>query len=271
MIQLPDAAQQGKYHVAVCIPSHETLPYQFANSLANMLGYSVHEIGDMVNITTHWCVGTYVHRAREQLVREIAQMGAHYILWLDSDHDFPKDLLIRLLAHDKAMVGINYATRGVPVRYVGIKRASIDHPDDPALLETTEESTGLEETEALGFGAVLMKTAILPTLPEDGPWFFFEYNFEEGIHVGEDVYFCRLVRQAGWEIHCDHDLSKECTHVGQIAYRLNHVWAMEEDGLNVDHYIQRTTDGDSELAESDGSDDSDPDLHPASGSEVEAG
>ena len=254
MVLIPDAAKQGKYHVAICIPSHESVPYQFANSLANMVGYTIHEIGHLANITTHWCVGTYVHRAREQLIEEIAGLGAHYILWLDSDHNFPKDLLVELLAHNVAMVGINYAKRGIPVRYVAIKRTSIDHPGNAALLPTREDSTGLEECEAVGFGAVLMKCVIIPTLPIDKPRFFFETNDVGDIHVGEDVYFCRLVREAGWEIHVDHDLSKRCTHIGQLEYRLNHIWDAEAEGVNVDYDVQRVEDSGSELGEPERSD-----------------
>jgi len=99
-----------------------------------------------------------------------------------------------------------------------------------------------------------MKCAIIPTLPIDKPRFFFETNDAGDIHVGEDVWFCRLVRAAGWEIHVDHDLSRECTHIGQFEYRLNHVWAMEEEGVNVDYDVQRVEDGGSELGEPERSD-----------------
>lgn len=261
---LETGTEDHKYHIAIAIPTHESVPYQFALALANMVGYTIHEIGEYVNITTHCVAGTYVHKAREQLLHEVTEMGAHYMLWLDTDHHFPKDLLIQLLAHDVEMVGINYSTRSVPPRYVAIKRASIDHDGKdgdlgPALCKTTPESTGLEEVEAIGFGAVLLKMAVADTLPKNEPKFFFKYDWEDKVHVGEDVYFCRMVRAAGWKLYVDHDLSKECTHVGQMAYRLDHVWGMEEEGINVDYNVHQPEDDDSQLAESVGSDEPDPD------------
>lgn len=253
MIETPDGPSDGKYHIAIAIPTHEMVPHQFASALSAMVGYTIHEIGELVNLTTHFVVGTYVHKAREQLLDEISEMGAHYILWLDSDHNFPKDLLIRLMAHDVEMVGINYTFRSVPARYVAFERTTIDHQEDGLggkLLETKEDSHGLAEVEALGFGAVLMKMVIVPTLPKNKPRFFFEWNEEKNIHVGEDVWFCRLITQAGWNIYVDHDLSKECTHIGQIQFRLNHVWAQEEIQARNDLELQRTADSGGELAES---------------------
>lgn len=270
MLERPDPSS-GKYHIAICIPSHDTVPYQFANSLANMIGHSIHMIGDMVDITTQWVIGTYIHRARQQLIDQVYAEGAHYILWLDSDHDFPKESLIRLLQHDKPIVGVNYASRGTPPRYVGIKKTHAEHGSEACLLPTREDSTGLEECEALGFGMLLMKTAILPTLPKDEPWFFFGHGQEDEHgqrnHIGEDVWFCKLVRDAGWEILCDHDLSKEIHHVGQIAYRLNHVWAMEEAGYDVDYDVRGTTDGTGELDKSERHGSDDQDGHPVGGEE----
>jgi hypothetical protein len=261
---LDTGTPDNKYHIAICIPTHETMPYQFAMALANMVGFTIHVLGDMVDITTHCVVGTYVHKAREQLLHEVMEMGAHYMLWLDSDHHFPKDALVRLLQHDKPIVGINYSIRGVPPRYVAIKRASIDN-DDPALCPTRADSTGLESVEAIGFGMVLMKMVVADSLPKDEPKFFFHYDWAEKIHVGEDVYFCRMARKAGWEVLVDHDLSKECTHVGQMEYRLDHVWGMEEEGINVDYDVHEPEDDDSKLAESVGSDGDNPDDDPVGG------
>lgn len=261
MIITPD--EKEKITVTICIPTHNMVPYQFASSLAAMVGYTVYTLGQHINITTNWVVGTYVHKARQQLIEEAYEIGTNYLLWLDSDHHFPMDLLVRLMQHDKEMVGINYSTRGVPPRYVAVERVSADHQEDGLggkIMPTHREDTGLVEVEALGFGAVLMKATILPTLPKDKPWFFFQWDVESGRHIGEDIWFCRMVREAGWKIHVDHDLSKECTHIGDMAYRLDHVWAMEEEaeGYHGDYSIQRTPDSGGELDEPERSDEPDP-------------
>jgi hypothetical protein len=256
------ANTDDKYHVAIVVPTHDMVPAHFAASLSNMIGYTQSVLGDKVLLTTQWMIGTYIHRAREQLLDEAIEIGCHYILWLDSDHKFPMDSLVRLLSHDVPMVGINYSTRGVPPRYVAIERTMSEHLEDGLggkLLATTEEDTGLAKVEALGFGMVLMKAAIYPTLPKDGsPNFFFTHDpVDSRMHIGEDVWFCKRVRQAGWDIFVDHDLSKECTHIGQIEYRLQHVWAMKEEDQYVDYPVLGTDDSDGELAEPERSGESD--------------
>jgi hypothetical protein len=252
MIESPD----DNIYVSICVPTHEFIPYQFAFDLANMCAFAVHASGDRIKIQTFVQAGTYVHRARQNLIDNVP--GAHYILWLDSDMRFPKETLLRLIQHDKPMVGINYSTRGVPPRFVAIKRVSIDHQEDGLggkICATLEDSTGLEEVEAIGFGAVLMKAAIIPTLPTEGePWFWYglDKNDRE-LHVGEDVWFCRLVREAGWQIFVDHDLSKECAHVGVLEYKVQHAEGelerKREEDPDVDHLVYNIAKPDSELAE----------------------
>ena len=256
MIAAPD--DDGRYRIHIVVPANDNVSAQWAMSFANMVGYTMSVLGDKVKISTRARIGTYVHRAREELIRDVAEEGGHYILWCDADHVFPADALVKLLGHDKAMVGINYTTRRMPPRFVAVKETAVEHDGKGKLCQTREDSEGLETVEALGFGLVLMKLAILPTLPEEGPWFFFEHN-DNGSHVCVDVWFCRLVRQAGWEIHVDHDLSKLCTHVGTLEYRLDHVWALmeETEDYHGDYDLQRASDGDRELDEQERPDESD--------------
>jgi hypothetical protein len=251
MIETPDIEP---YRVIISIPTLDHVPYQFAIDLANMVGWSNAAIGDKVAIATNIVANTYIHKGRQQLLDEALKLGGHYVLWLDSDMRFPKDLLIRLLAHDKEMVGINYSTRGIPPRFVAIKRVGIDDENNEGYAcATYPDSTGLEEVEAVGFGAVLMKMVVTQTLPENEPWFWYGYNDAGRTHVGEDVWFCRLVRKGGWKIYVDHDLSKECRHMGQMEFALEHAQKMLEDRQeeepDVDHLVYRVADSGGELAE----------------------
>jgi hypothetical protein len=119
------------------------------------------------------------------------------------------------------MVGINYAQRGVPSDFVAIKTVGLGAAG--VKLRTTDESTGLEEVEAMGFGMVLMKTSALTGMPDpdEVPWFQNRHLGGEQ-WMGEDVFFCERFREAGGRIFVDHDLSKECRHVGQFEYTLAH-------------------------------------------------
>lgn len=214
--------------VSILVPAHDMCATMFAYDLANLNSYTIAnitELGDTVTVGLTFCPGTYVHAARWDLLLAALEQGAHYICWIDSDMRFPRDALMRLIKRDVDVVGINYCTRGLPPRYVAIKEVGRVGSN----LETTEASTGLEEVDAMGFGLVLMKTRPLLNLPRDGkPWFWFEWMEERKNMMGEDVYFFKLMREAGVKLYIDHDLSKECRHIGSFEYGLHHVEAWRE-------------------------------------------
>ncbi len=281
------AAPRG-VKVAICVPAHDNLPTYFAYDLAGMIGWTTRhfsEPGAIEEISLHMVKGTYVHTARQDLVVAALQGEADYILFLDSDMRFPKDALVRLMSHRKAMVGTNYARRGVPPEFVAIKTQT--HLDEDGervegeLLQTKADSAGLEEVEALGFGCILIHRTVFQAMGqvhdprEKGPFWFFEYAPDLKTHVGEDVYFCRLAREVGTTIYVDHDLSKDIRHIGQFEYALDHTWAFyaEEERLldGSDNQLHDAEDGDSGRSEQGRSDGDHPRLYSASGSVLESG
>lgn len=221
--------EQRPIRIAVCIPTHDNHPAMFTFDLASML---VHATGTLaveglIDFGLFMLKGTYVHTARESLAEQVLEAGFDFILWLDSDMRFPKDLLERLLQHGKPIVGVNYCSRGAPYRFIAIETLENEHPGEGRQLATTEESTGLAEVDAVGFGALLMKTSVLVSMLEDRPWFFYEYT-EHG-HTGEDVFFCQKARKHDWKIYVDQDLSKEMAHIGQFEHTVGQVARLKED------------------------------------------
>jgi hypothetical protein len=219
--------------VAICIPAHDMCHTQFMYDLAKMMGYlGAGPIADGVleAVSINLVQGTYVQLARQELANVCLRDDVDFSLWLDSDMRFPKDVLIQLLLHREPIVGINYSTRGVPANFVAIKK--VGGKDGPGYkLATTEKSTGLEEAEAIGFGAVLIRKDVFRTLHEKmptekhGPWFKVDWCEHLKRVRGEDVNFCLRAREVGFRIMVDHDLSKECQHLGSFPYRLEHAEA----------------------------------------------
>lgn len=222
--------ERAPISVVVAIPTHDSVPAGFMYDFARLCAYTGLAVEQgLLDLNISMVQGTYVHTARQQLAEMALEQGATHVLWLDSDMRFPKDSLLRLLKHGKPIVGVNYSTRGVPAHFVGIKRVAVDSEDEGARLVTGPDSTGLEEVEALGFGMVLMRTSVLASMGEP-PWFFFQWlPNEKHRQVGEDVYFCRKARAAGWKVFADHDLSKEIAHVGSFEYRVDHAQACVEE------------------------------------------
>lgn len=217
--------------VMVAVPTHDMVPALFSYDLAGMMAFTCSNfVGPdrlIESVGLVFLTNTYIHRARQELAEEAIKRGVDCVLWLDSDMRFPKETLIYLLKHNEDIVGVNYSKRGIPPEFVAAKSHS-----PPERLVTGPDSTGLEEVESVGFGVVLMRASVLRTLdpPERSghPWFWHEWVAEGDTHVGEDVFFCRMAREAGFTVYVDHDLSKACAHIGTLEFTTEHPLAVLE-------------------------------------------
>lgn len=219
--------------IAIAMVSHDMVPIGFAYDLANLVAFTAASLPEGTELGVNLVSGTYVHAGREQMLKGdgrnngLLAQGVTHILWVDTDMRFPKDALARLWQHNVDMVGINYSTRGAPCNYVAIKTVG-DDENVGCKLETTSDSEGIEEVDAVGFGMVLMKAKAMNNMPIDEPWFWFEYLPKRRQMIGEDVYFCSLLKKHGGRIFVDHDLSRKCAHIGQYEYTLEDVQATKE-------------------------------------------
>ena len=187
--------------LAIAVPALSNVPAVFANDLAKLYAETR---ACLPQVTLAMQIGTFVHQARERLLHDVTELwGATHILWLDADMTFPPDTALRLLKHDLPVVAANYVTRVPPSR----PTARIQ-----GMCVSSADATGLEVVDHVGMGVFLMKTDFVSSLPH--PRFWYSTPTET-----EDVYFCRLLWNAGHRIVIDHDLSKEVGHVGQFTYR----------------------------------------------------
>ena len=76
--------------IMIAVPCMDQVPARFAQSLATL-----QKVGECV---IGFQVGSLVYVARENLAGGAIEMGADYVLWLDSDMVFNPDTLVRLLA-----------------------------------------------------------------------------------------------------------------------------------------------------------------------------
>ncbi|MBV8548452.1 MAG: hypothetical protein JO126_03230 [Alphaproteobacteria bacterium] len=187
--------------VAIAVPSGDMVHAEFAMRLANMClnpGASCF----IVNARS-----SLVMVGRNQCVQAVQLAGASHLLFLDSDIVFPTDLISRLLAHDKDIVGGLYVQRAPPHRPVGMT------------LEGKVEAVpdGLHRMASLPTGCMLIKMGVFSALQQ--PWFNTRTVGDK--IMGEDVYFSENARQAGFDIWCDGTLSRELGHIGAKLYMLS--------------------------------------------------
>jgi hypothetical protein len=210
-LALPKGTERPVKRVLVAIPSRDDWKAGFGIDLVGLVGSTVKNRPD-IEMAVSGERGTYIVDQRHHLAQRAVESGADYILWLDSDMRFPKDALVRLLAHGQPIVAANYVTRTVPPQPV----THLDDRDKTKRLYTTPESTGLVEVAAAGMGVMLTSVEVFQTTPK--PWFGLHWVPQEDSWAGEDVWLCRSAREQGFKVMIDQDLSKEVLHLGELPY-----------------------------------------------------
>lgn len=214
--------------IALCIPAYGMVSARFLYSLTKLLTFTakarIEYDGEAVqpDIIPFLVSCSMLSESRNRLVVEAINAEADYLLWMDADHVFPEDALVRLLSRSKPVVGCNYGRRFEPTSPTAAKLVTDD--EERGLLWTTEAKARADEVEEvshLGFGLCLMHMSVFEALQAkadaDGlehfwPLFHFEMQ-PNGINTfGEDVFFFRKLREAGVSIWCDHALSWEVGH-----------------------------------------------------------
>jgi len=186
--------------VAIGIPSGDMVHADFAMSLATLC-FNAGARAFIVNAKS-----SLVMVGRNQIVEAARLAKATHLLFLDSDLTFPPDTLARLLAHGKDIVGGLYTQRVPPHHPLGMTLEG----------EHVAVTNGLRPMKSMPTGCLLIRLSIFDQLPK--PWF--NTGTDGDKILGEDFMFCERARQAGFEIWCDGDLSRDLAHIGQKAYRL---------------------------------------------------
>lgn len=219
--------------IALCIPCYGDPRRQFVQCLTDMIAYTQDaNLRDAdgnrldIEIKTFIISSSILTESRHRLVAEAILWEADFILFMDADHVFPPDALCRLWSRNLPIVGVNYARRCNPTAPTAATIVTDDIDEDVKnLVYTTKEKADageVEDVHHLGLGFCLVNAKVFDALQakaeKDGkdsflPLFQFTVK-EDGIGViGEDVYFFKKLRDAGFTPFCDHSLSWEVGHL----------------------------------------------------------
>lgn len=213
-----DLPSTEKIRVALCVPCQDMVHAGWAFSFASLVGFTA-AVYPGIELVSLQVKSTLLPDQRNSLVKRALEHGATHLLWFDADMTFPKDALVRLLDHDKDIVGVNYSTRRHPAM------PTVEAPDG-GLMYITPGATGLAEVSRMGFGLVLTKASVFDKIEK--PYFALAYRPKMDDFTGEDVYFCRKAREAGITPFIDLGLSQQVGHLGEFRYGLEHADAMRE-------------------------------------------
>jgi len=229
--------------VAICIPRYGDPKGAFAICLARLVAHSLSAPfhGGPLKIEIFSIASSDLVENRTILLKRAIEWQARYLLWLDDDHVFPPDALLRLLAHKLDLVGCNYARRTEPT---GPVAARLDESGNWQHVWTTQalaEAGAIEEVAHVGLGVCLMDMNLLHTVKahvEQGPgwanWAPFDRKPVPGTsaRMGEDSSFFQELREAGVRLHLDHALSWQVGHIAERVVMNADAVAQKEAWLN---------------------------------------
>ncbi len=213
--------------IAICTPHHSHIHAQYSISLMGLIAHTnassiiFNGVPAQVQLQVFMASGSLLPYTRNRLLRDAYDWKADFLLWLDSDHIFPADTLIRLLSRNLRVVGANYPRRSLPARPTAL---SVDGFD----LWTTKEKAeagAVEEVSRLGLGVCLMNMTVLNDVlrvaKAEGrktiwPMFSGEPVQDDLEGKGEDTFFFAKLRKAGIKTYVDHAVSWEVGHIHEI-------------------------------------------------------
>lgn len=189
--------------ICLGIPNTGTVRIETLLSVAAILSKTQHDI------YIAYRTGCYIEQNRTELIKTAIREKCDKIFFLDADIMVEGDVINKLLASGKPVVGAAYNNRSFPL-YSNVKIAD----ETGKLIEVPELPKELFKAAGVPTGAMLVDIETVKKLPE--PWFDLEY-FEDGsLKTGEDIFFCYKLRDAGVEVWCDPTI--QIGHVGTYVY-----------------------------------------------------
>lgn len=142
--------------------------------------------------------GYTIAENRNYIAVQACNNNSDYLLMIDDDMTFPPETLDKLLENQKDIIGVAYHPRsetGEIIKYLDETHVvKLEQETDPKYKDTFE-------CMATGTGIILIKCDVFKKMPR--PWFMFEYYPTGQCKLGEDWFFCREAKKAGYQIYTD--------------------------------------------------------------------
>jgi hypothetical protein len=193
--------------------------------LVQQLGKSGIEVG------IHTMKSPLIHQARNYLTSVFLTTEYQYMLFVDSDVEFEPEAVIRMMVAKKNIVCTPYRVKSVDTsKHI---YGAIEFKDPKNILILAE---GFVEIEAGPTGLMLIDRKVFERIIKNHPelkitnkatphadkshefyYNFFDFGFNDGYAMGEDVSFCRLARDNDFRIFAN--IESSTTHHGAYAWK----------------------------------------------------
>ena len=152
-----------------------------------------------------------IHQGRNYLTSLFLTTEYSHLLFIDSDVEFKPEAVLRMLVAKKDICTTPYR---VKTEDINLKIYTIELEKNAKLeggfVELKGGPTGLMLINREVFKKIIknypelkIKNSVLPDAGKDHDYYynFFDFKFEDGYSVGEDLSFCQLAKKAGFRIY----------------------------------------------------------------------
>ena len=218
---------QAKPSIFIAMPCYDSVKINTMLSVVKLiqqLGKSGIETG------IHTMKSPLIHQARNYLTSVFLTTQYQYMLFVDSDVEFQPEAVLRMMVAKKNIVCTPYR---VKAEELSKHIYTVEFKDPKNILVL---AGGLVEIEAGPTGLMLIDCKVFEKIIKNHPelkirnkatphaekshefyYNFFDFGFNDGYAMGEDVSFCRLARGNGFKIYAN--IESSTTHHGSFAWK----------------------------------------------------
>ena len=198
-------------------PCHSNITVQYCRSALALTKELV-----QAGIEHEWAIHqgcSIISIARNLLVQKFLDGKCNYLFWIDSDIRFEPDDFAKIYRLD-ADIGVGAASTRAEKRLINMWKGG-------KRLASLEALSGPIEVDYAGTGFMAVKREVIEVLSQSCGAFManddrvpalYMTPIHDGEFEGEDHFFCRIAREAGFKIVLDP--SVRVGHVGQCEYKL---------------------------------------------------
>jgi len=179
----------------------------------------MHTVRSGVSVDFKGIVSAWISNARNQALDHFHH---DFLMFIDSDMVFPHDSILKLMSHNKDIVGGMYYKKGDMNRPVVTRFGAQEGKYIP--LEKVPDK--LFRVDALGTGFMLISKRVLDAFTPEvcrklgKPFNFLTLPDTDGLEESEDWAFCRRAAKLGFESWCDPTIP--LGHIGREIYKREH-------------------------------------------------
>ena len=211
--------------IYIGVPTTEYQHFLFTSSLISVITYSMNTLKN-VNIVFQPQDGVRTDKNRNLLLKEAYGVNFDYILWLDCDMTYPKDILVKYLEAKKAVdwdiMGCLYYKRKPPYDPVGYLEKGSQKGCYRALHPESIGSKDVMEVMATGYGGMMVSRRVYDGMGED-KWTRYGFNYHlpdthDEEYQTHDILFCEKAREHGFNVYIHGGVEPKHLSVVEIGY-----------------------------------------------------